>query len=247
MEPETGQASASNALPFRVTLEPRHCQVSGVATAGSVVVCVCGFVAATALFGWRGSVGFLVGLGIVTAILAELAYRPTHVVVGADGVAVRYFPFRSVFVPWPRVATIKLVAGTALEIERMGGRRFVVAGMPRVVQELATTLRRAKADAGQRDTREWPSGTERGDATVRTWAQRLISVVRGKGYRDTGLTVDQLIDTAENPDEPPETRKAAAFAVAELGTDDCRARVRIAADLCADEELQVALIRAAKR
>lgn len=212
---------------------------------------------------WLGSFLFL--LGLVTCLVATLrrAFPPPGIaliflvesaalalplawvaglvrqklVVGADGFTVRwlwqqrYVPFRDVTTIWHADPTyVKRGSGETLALQ--------------VADEEGAALYTELLDAFVRShgTAEVGPRLRRGARSTRDWLRALDELARG-GYRSAALTPDTLLAALEDPE--PDVRLGAAMALVRLGDRAHRARIRVAADSCAQPEARRALLRIA--
>jgi hypothetical protein len=79
-----------------------------------------------------------------------------------------------------------------------------------------------------------------GGRTVGQWLHEVRELVQPRSYRESLLDADRLWRVVDDPSMVPATRAGAAMALAALD-DEARARLRVAADACADPKLRVAL------
>src|SRR6185312_1710914 len=88
---------------------------------------------------------------------------------------------------------------------------------------------------------------ERGGRTVAAWRDDLASLLgESEDYRKRGLSAADLGALIEDAAAPVERRVAAAVALGARQRDEARRRVRIATQAAADDDLRLALERAAE-
>ena len=96
----------------------------------------------------------------------------------------------------------------------------------------------ARASAGAPDV---PAGSfERGGRDLAAWRAHLEAAMRDGSYRTAGLAPDAAARVLESVQATPEQRVGAALALRVAGEDG--ARIRVAAEACADEALGEALV-----
>jgi hypothetical protein len=210
------------------------------------------------------------GPALLTAVLALLAFlarattvlRPIgRMVVGADGVRidvngrtrlVRHGDVRGVRAS-ARGAVLTLADGSSLSLCVAPSRLRQLLGAStsrdRLAElragNLASLLEaRAAEHAGARPSTV--TGTDSA-STIDEWRSAIGSALAGLvgAYRQGSLTPAEAAAIAEDPRAAAPQRIGAALAIADAGDDEARTRVRIAADLSADDELRAALEEAA--
>jgi hypothetical protein len=88
---------------------------------------------------------------------------------------------------------------------------------------------------------------ERRGRPLSVWRDDLGSLLgESEDYRRRGLSADDLGAVVEDPTAPVERRVAAAVALGARRRDEARRRVRIATQATVDEDLRLALERAAE-
>jgi hypothetical protein len=191
--------------------------------------------------GGRVATWALSGLTVVLApaflVVFELVKRwlaaPTAFV-GRDGIFVRR-----------RMKTIYLGPATG---ERAAAPHadplLVFAGMGIDAERRWAVWRRIALGAAVPMLDAVPTAFERGGRALAGWREHLGRSMQDAGYRSAGLAPDVAARVLESSHVTPEQRVGAALAlrVAHQDTDrDDRARIRVAADACADAELREAL------
>jgi hypothetical protein len=79
-----------------------------------------------------------------------------------------------------------------------------------------------------------------GGRAPQRWVREVRALARAKHYREARLDRDRLWRVVDDAGAPPATRAGAALALSELD-EPGRARLRIAAEACAEPKLRVAL------
>jgi hypothetical protein len=90
---------------------------------------------------------------------------------------------------------------------------------------------------------------DRGELAFDRWLERLRDLGRGRGgsgYRSVGIERDELAQILENASAPPARRIAAAVALSAADKPEVKLRVRAIIDACANDDLRVAMERAAE-
>jgi len=89
-----------------------------------------------------------------------------------------------------------------------------------------------------------PSMVEPGSRSAREWLSGLDALVRDGGarYRVAAISAEVLVDLTNDPSATIGARVGAAAALVRTGDDTHRARVRIAAEGCAESELRDTLL-----
>lgn len=181
--------------------------------------------------------------GVLSSWLAARVARPPEVTVGTDGVSVRG-ALGTRFVPFERIGDIEV--GPSLVLCLTGGETVTCRGGTLAERRsLAERIRAAQASHAEPDA-SVDTRLARGDRSLPAWRASLGAAVRAGGsYRASALRPESLEAVLTDPASPVERRIGAALALAESGTPEARAKIRIAADGCAEANLRVAMIEAA--
>jgi hypothetical protein len=191
------------------------------------------------------------------AYVFSLAFAPTTVRVGTDGVFTRWLG-RKRFIAHSEidvVTTYDEVRGT----KRQRGVRVTlksgeVIRLPTGQRDIALTeaaqLERRIDEAREADERGAAGGTTdvlaRGDRTVADWIRYLRGVGAGAvNLRAPAIPPDVLLRVVEDSKAAPLERASAAVAAIASGGDDVKERVRVAADTTVSPKLRIALERIA--
>jgi hypothetical protein len=186
------------------------------------------------------------GVGVLTAFAAPfLAYAlsrwttSTRVTVGVDGVLHERRLTRR-FHPMEGLASVDTAHGD-VELAYADGRRERMA-VPGASVAVASRIREGLAASKAAGGEQVPAEVlARGGRTIADWRAAIRSLVgEDRGYRVAALEPEHLARVLEDPGAPAEHRIGAALALA-AGDDASRARVRVAAETCAEPKLRVAL------
>jgi hypothetical protein len=189
---------------------------------------------------------------VVGTLGATAAFRRvSRITVGIDGVLVRGAG-KTRFFPYAGVDDVREQAGSILV--SCDGRVVLRLQLHDADTARAATLVQRFKDAMERAARARSEGAERvmdmarasPRSSSRLASRKLASAAVGGGdYRQAAVTHEQLWELVEGPTADATSRAVAARALASEGKDEARARVRVAADRCADPGVRVALARIA--
>lgn len=169
-------------------------------------------------------------------------------VVGADGIALRWFSFVR-FVPWSQITAI-VPSGRGVRLSVEGARDVRVGPVGPDGQRGAAFVEQMR-DAWGASKDDQPGATRarlvdrlaRGGRPVRAWHADLRALdARDGAYRVTAMRAEDLWRVVTDAGETEETRAAAAVALRARGEAE---RLRIAAEDVASPRLRVVLERAA--
>lgn len=198
---------------------------------------------------WVGVPIFLLLFALLFRVVHALL-GPAHVVVGADGVIVEH-GFRKRFVPHDRLASVEVKKGN-VELLLTDGARVRARGNHLTAEqqgELRTRIEAALA-ASRRGAlaAESLARLDRGGRPLAAWRTALQALLADNGsYRAPPLSRDQLFDVLESAAAPAERRLAAALSLQAVGGDEeVGARIRVAAEACANARVRIALTRVAE-
>ena len=203
----------------------------------------------------------LPGCAVYAALITWLiGYVRGSVVVGADGFTTRWL-FRERFTAFRDVAAVRgetrIGIGGASDtmVDLASGRkiRLRTVEAPNNEQERGTEARAMLAHMQEAFTRssrlveasvDVPALVQRGERTASEWLSGIDALVRGGGsrYRVAAVSSEMLSELASDPRAPVETRVGAAAALIRMGDDSLRARVRVAAEACAESDLRDTLL-----
>lgn len=211
-----------------------------------------------------GAVMMTAVFGLASYALAGIVHR-RELIVGADGLVFRgafgrrrvaYAEVQRVSLA-PRGVRVALHRGKPLDLPTSPALR---AALP--VDEIDQQPPRNEADTRRRllftRIREAmrlggagaaPSLTQldRGERSIDAWKKALRELAAvAEGYRSRALSTEDLGAVIDDHGAPVERRLAAAVTLGARAPDEARRRARIAARVCADEELAAALEQAAE-
>jgi hypothetical protein len=167
------------------------------------------------------------------------------VIVGRDGVRVER-SFRTRWIPHAELAGAQ-VEGSRLCLSLLGAARpIVLEGRTDLVDLLARQIRDAQV-RGAGGASSGTSALERQGRPIAAWREALSGLLAAEsGYRAVALTPEDVIATLDDPVAPRDRRLGAALALVAAGHPDARERIRIAAEMSADEDMRAALAQAAE-
>jgi len=188
---------------------------------------------------------------VASTLIARRVAEPREIVIGADGVLVRSV-WGTRLVPFAEIEDA-LCAGNRLLLhlrDPRGGRReklFVLRGHDAgIAAGLADRIADAIRAAGGKPSASAAAELDPAGRPLHAWRAALGKLLTGGGdYRRSALGADHLIAVLEDASAPPARRIGAAIALRDGVHPEARARVRIAADACADEDVRAALEAAA--
>lgn len=190
-------------------------------------------------------------LGILPFALVSAYFMPAKIHVGADGllyemrVGSRFFPWSEVLEVQPiqKGIAVLLKSGEVYEIPTVS-RGKMYYEYERVAQ--ATLVSRANDALAAFDRGDVPDVSARVVRLGRTKEAWIAGLRDREGsFRDAPLRSEDLWKIVESPAAEVTARAGAAAVLAQEATEDDRARLRIAADACAEPRLRVVLDKAA--
>ncbi len=266
IEPDAGEAA--RAMLHALGLDARAVRMTCGATTATGRSCATGCVYLTALFGlpWAAvtvvaAVFLLSGdpmattVFLLSALIASItgmvlwvafgALATAEIAIGNDGVHVKRL-FRERFVPFGRVDDVIRRSQKAI-VETDRGAVEIPCQTPKAAEMVVNRLQRA-LDAWRRAERAVDvTALDRRDLAPPQWHARMRELLdRASLYRARALRPDDLWRVVEDPSAQPERRVGAALALSSHCAADDRARLRIAADGCAQDALRTAMARAAE-
>lgn len=185
---------------------------------------------------------FLAVYGALAASAAAAYHRASRIAVGTDGVFVtgtsrrRFFAYRDL--------EAAEIASSGEIVLRAGGRvklRLQLIGgdaprMEAIVARMAAGIERARAQGADGAQRFMETAT----------AKSLAKAAHGRGdYRERAVSREDLLTIVESPATTAEGRAAAAAALERAANATEHARLRIAAERCAEPEARAMLLRIA--
>jgi hypothetical protein len=186
-------------------------------------------------------------LGFVGLVVGRLS---TRVDVGTDGILLRRLGERR-FISY-RTLDEASVRGRLILLSLRTGERVRLDVMGAFSEEersrdaLAQRIEEARAAFVERNyTATAEAWVAPGGRPVASWLREVRALARARDYREARIDADRLWRVVGDPSAPPATRAGAAIALTGTVDGDARARLRVAADACADPKLRVALGRVA--
>jgi hypothetical protein len=198
-------------------------------------------------------------VGVVTVALASIR---TTVLVGADGVSLKWLG-------WQRTIPYSRVTGVSLRERKSGTKRQtgveVVLDGGEVVwlpvsqagarwddgeaSVLFEQLNGAVASYRARSGSDEAVPLTRDGRPMGEWIRKLRRLGAGADVdmRTAPVSTESLLGVLEDPSRPPAERAAAAIALADGGREESRARLRIAAESTVSPKLRFAIEKAERR
>lgn len=183
--------------------------------------------------------------------LSASLLRPATLHIGADGMRIKA-RVGDLFVPWGEVASVERYEKGVL-VKRHDGTtvripitvNWVVYGWEKeAIGAMVERCREALAPYRAGTPTHAEAWLLRRGRSLDEW-RRAIFADREAAFRENALRDDDLWKILEDPSAKAGARGAAAAMLTSVADDTTRARIRIAADACADQRLRVALDRAA--
>lgn len=196
-----------------------------------------------------GATATALGLGLLTlaTFLGGHMLGPAELTLGADGLRWRH-GFSRGYAAWRDVLEIEALFGQGVLLRRRGARHVIIPHSqhdPGHLAGVVELLRRARERATVAPERPLEALDRRG-RSLDAWRDALRGLLVGASYRQGAVTADDLVATLADPHASAERRLAAAMCLTDAGAPDASARVRVAAEACASEDLRAALERAAE-
>ena len=183
----------------------------------------------------------VIGLAIALLVGVGRALRDTllgsTLTIGAEGFQVRraltsrFYPFSKLvdLAPAHRKLGIVLDDGKTREVPTSG---------PIEAQIVSSLLKAARDRAATSAPERALTMLDRGGRELAKWKKDVRDFVSDAGYRDPGVTTEELVRVASAPLEPPDRRVAAALVLSRVADDADRQRVRVAVDACANDAMK---------
>jgi hypothetical protein len=207
------------------------------------------------LGGWQGAGQAFAGgsyfnvvlLSLFTAAWLAVAawhWSPARVTIGADGVRLSGRG-RPRFVSFARVRDVE-IASSKVSLRLDDGSAVVVGRHePTLLARLGAALEGYRAPTNEgHGPNQHEHVLRRGDRSSADWRAQLQKLAHKQDYRAEVLDEEALASVVADARVDPEQRVAAALALPK--SDEARARIRVAAQRSADEDLQRALGAAAE-
>jgi hypothetical protein len=191
-------------------------------------------------------------LAVVTLLVVFVGgTAPTHVIVGADGILVRWLGTLR-FVPWTSVISVETFDGVVVLALEGGGWLTLrtPADHERYQPERAAMVERMRvawrAQVLARPDEETARLVRRSGGRTQEWVRAMRSMIRVEhGYRTGAVPPERLWRVVEDPCADRVARTGAALALAPGLDESGRERLHAAAASCAEPRLRIALSTAA--
>jgi hypothetical protein len=238
LEPrEDGPAS------FRVVYLERTFALLGVAAFAVVIMGSC-------LLAQHGGPDFSVALWIVLplGVLVHRACASTKLEVGREGLVLRR-GIGLLYLPYERLDRVTMTHGVlrlslrSRRLLRLGLARGSAVDRQQLLSAIAARIERALERF--RDTRPDAGAVtllDPGGRPAKQWLRDMRALSKVGDYRGTMLDGDRLWRVVEDWGVPAAARAGAAVALSAM-EDNAPARIRVAADRCADPKLKRVLVR----
>ncbi len=216
------------------------------------------FAHAGALLAVTIAIGFIVGPAapplfavalVALAVLFAGVTLPTRVIVGGDGVLLRWLGTVR-FVPWSRVTDVEPFDGGVMLALGPDREEWLTLRMPdehqryqperdAMIERMVSALRAHGTTAAAAPVTRLLA---RAGGRTRDWVREMRSLVRpAQGFRAASVPAERLWQIVEDPRADREARTGAAIALASTLPEEGRARLRGVADGCAEPRLRLAL------
>ena len=195
------------------------------------------------------AVGFLVIVLFTAFVLGAVGLlAPPVVAVGSDGLSVGEGR-RAWFVTFDEIAAVESRRGDITLLLRDGRlRRISTLGTSEARREALHARITAGVEAARAplDLSSRLGALDRNGRSAEEWREALRRLAAARdGYRQTGLTRDEVEAALEDPRSSPDRRIGAAYALAAMDPGAASTRVRVVAETVAHEPVRIALERAA--
>jgi hypothetical protein len=198
---------------------------------------------------WALNVWTFLALFFVLLRGVREVFGPARLVIGADGV-ILHQGFRDRFLPYERIAAVHT---TAEYVDfRLTDETLVRAKARHLTREQHLEVEARIGHAME----AWKEGAAEASALARldrngrssqAWREALTGLLnRDDGYREARVTREQLLAALGNASAPAERRLGAALALNASADPEVKARVRVAAEACANKRLRIALEKVAE-
>jgi hypothetical protein len=188
---------------------------------------------------------------LALALFTALAWVPSRVDVGADGVLRSWIGSR-LFVPYREVARVEPFGGD-VAVQRLDGTRIILGARKRYDPEAgqgaddAALLLRIQEAFGlhrlESSSGDAAAMLARGGRSVGEWVSqvRAMWATQGTSYRASALSEERLLRVVADPSAAPSMRAGAAVALAQGQNEAWRGDLQRAAHACADPRVRVVL------
>lgn len=194
------------------------------------------------------AVGFLVIVLFTAFVVGAVGLlAPPVVAVGSDGLSVGEGR-RAWFVTFDEIAAVESRRGDITLLLRDGRfRRISTLGTGEARREALHARITAGVEAARAplDLSARLGALDRNGRSAEEWREALRRLAAARdGYRQTGLTRDEVEAALEDPRSSPDRRIGAAYALAAMDPGAASTRVRVVAETVAHEPVRIALERA---
>ena len=200
----------------------------------------------TAHFFFALSYGLWGLLGSLSALLGS-----AHLEVGRDGILLRrrfgasYMPYASLEGVWGRATTLVIKARSRKPM-RLSVSQGSRADREQLCEAIVRRIEEAREVFAQSSPVEGAAAlVAPGGRTATQWVRDVRDLVKARTYREAVIDPDRLWRVVDDPSMIASTRAGAAMALAAID-EDSRARLRVAAEACADPKLRVAFAHVAE-
>lgn len=213
----------------------------------------CGLIALLAIAcGWLNIFGLvLLPCAIVFVVMALIAFAPSRITIGVDGVLMRWLWMRR-FIPMARIATIEAEELTEIRLTLDDDKvETIHTSVAKAAGDLAVDKRDlilARMREAWHAARTTDAGADvtslvaRGTRTFAEWREALVSLRKNESaYRHVEIRDEDLWRVVEDPQAAADARAGAARLLRTSLDAEGRARVRVAAEATALPKLRIAL------
>ncbi|CAN5251645.1 hypothetical protein BH09MYX1_BH09MYX1_12870 [soil metagenome] len=207
---------------------------------GFLVGCIAFGYAIVPLAGPWGIPG-AIGCAIVVAVLIVRRWGSPRVIVGADGIRVSG-DGTPTFVSFADVTAVDSHSSWAIDVTKRNRERLSLPTVGQSDAQVKALIQRIRSGVARHHAAvsEPVHVLERNGRDLARWRSELArAFAGGSSFREQALSRDVLERVLGDAKAPPERRLGAAMAL-RVAEESARARIRIAADTCADESLKQA-------
>lgn len=180
-------------------------------------------------------------MSFFAAMALVVLTRPAELTVGTDGLFVKT-RLRERFIPFAEIESMRRFGATIL-FQLSSGRPLMIPPPipPDLVEAALARIRAAKKARQKSDEADQRLAVvRRGGRSVDDWKRDLGRIFGAGSYREATLSREELSALVESARASADERIGAALALS-TGGEEAAAPVRIAAGLCADPRLRIAL------
>jgi hypothetical protein len=183
----------------------------------------------------------------LTAPLLVGATGPHVLIIGSDGLVLRSRRRRR-YLAYSSIRAV-VADGPRIRIERQGSAGVVSAWTSgrEESEAIAERIKETMNASSARPASPPRNGVERDGRPFREWRDALRELAsRSTGYRDADGPRKELLEIVDDERAPIERRAAAVMALSADADTHVKAKLRVAADVCADDRMRRALEAAAE-